>query len=292
MFILRELLAAFPAVNKRLFRIPAFSLICTTAFFNNVGLFGAQFMIPIFLQQVMGFTPLQAGLVIVPAIIISGFSSVAARRLSDLIHPGLVVLEAAVLLFWVFRALATVTILTTVGVLVVYIMGYRVCMFATQAPLTNLNAPILGADRLRMGQGLLGVTRNIGAGLGVTITSVVFERQRVAHQLSAYYVYDAAAPLHTELLGQVKSTLQQGGMVGAAAEQGALQTIKRHLDTEATAAGFQESFLFISLCFVLSAYSQITQTCSSSRNCDQAEFARFTLLLSTRYPMPSTDGEW
>ena len=252
LFVLRELLSTFPAVNLRLFRIPDFSLICTTAFLNHVGLFGAQFMIPIFLQQVMGFTPLQAGLVIVPAIILSGFSSVITGRLSDLVPPGLVVLGATVLLFGVFRAFATVTTLTAVGVLMVYIIGYRVCMFATQAPLTNLNARVLGTERLRMGQGLLGVTRNIGSGLGVTVTSVVFERQRVAHQLSSYHQYDAASPMHVEMMGNVKRVLQQAGMVDTAIEQGALQTIKRQLDTEAIAAGFRESFLFISLCFVLS----------------------------------------
>jgi hypothetical protein len=70
-------------------------------------------------------------------------------------------------------------------------------------------------------------------------------------------LYDASSPLHRELLGQVKSTLQQGGMVDAVVEQGALQTIKRHLDVEATAAGFQKSFLFISLCFVLSGLPMV-----------------------------------
>ena len=60
--MVRELRAAFPAVNLRLFREPAFCLLCGTAFFNTMGLFGGLFMVPIFLQQVMGFTALQAGL--------------------------------------------------------------------------------------------------------------------------------------------------------------------------------------------------------------------------------------
>ena len=73
-FVLRELLAAFPAVNLRLFTRPAFGLICATTFFNSLGLFGAQFMVPIFLQQVIGLTPLQAGLAIVPALIVSAMT--------------------------------------------------------------------------------------------------------------------------------------------------------------------------------------------------------------------------
>jgi hypothetical protein len=48
----------------RLFGVPAFRWLCCTAFLNMLGLFGAQFMIPIFLQQVMGYTALQAGLII------------------------------------------------------------------------------------------------------------------------------------------------------------------------------------------------------------------------------------
>ena len=69
LFVLRELLATFPAVNLRLFQLPAFCCICTTAFFNNLAAFGSQFMIPIFLQQVLGLTPLQAGLLMIPAAI-------------------------------------------------------------------------------------------------------------------------------------------------------------------------------------------------------------------------------
>ena len=99
-------------VNLRLFRIPAFGLVCSTAFLNNLGLFGAQFMIPIFLQQVMGFTPLQAGLVIVPAIVASGMSGVITGRLSDLLPPSLVVLSATALLVGVFYCFSSVTTLT------------------------------------------------------------------------------------------------------------------------------------------------------------------------------------
>ncbi len=251
LFVLRELMASFPAVNLQLFRLPAFCLICMTAFFNNVGMFGAQFMIPIFLQQVIGLTPLQAGLLIVPAIIVSGLSGVGSGRLSDLIPPPLVVLVALLTLVGVFYAFSSVTALTAVGTLVIYIMLYRVCMFAINTPLTVLNAQILGAKQIRMGQGLVGVIRNIGAGLGVTITSVVFERRRVEHQRLAYHLYDDTSPVHSSLVGELRHFLRQAGIVGTTADQATLRTIQRHMDIEAIAAGFRDSFLFICVCFML-----------------------------------------
>ena len=243
-------------MNLRLFRIPAFDLVCSTAFLNNIGLFGSQFMIPIFLQQVMGFTPLQAGLVIVPAIIASGLSGVITGRLSDVLPPSAVVLGATALLVTVFYGFSSVSTLTAVGVIMLYITGYRICMFATNTPLTNLNARILGSDRIRMGQGLMGVTRNIGAGLGVTITSVVFERRRVEHQLQAYDLYDHAGPGHDALWRDLQHTLHDAGMAGGA-DQAALAAIRRQMDVEAIAAGFRDSFLFIGLCFFLSSLPMI-----------------------------------
>jgi DHA2 family multidrug resistance protein len=253
LFVMRELLTTFPAVNLRLFRISAFCMVCSTAFFNNVGLFGAQFMIPIFLQQVMGFTPLQAGLLIIPAIIASGLSGVLSGRLSDAVHPALVTLIASAILVGVFYTFSTVTPLTAASVLVLYIAGYRVCMFATNTPLVALNARILGSERIRMGQGLMGVTRNIGSGIGVTVTSVIFEWRRVSHQLLGYAQYNDASPAHIDLLRNVTHSLHQAGMVGSTADQAALRAIQRQIDIEATAAGFRDSFLFIGICFLISS---------------------------------------
>ena len=76
----------------------------------------------------LGFTPLQAGLIIVPALIISGLSGVASGRLNDVVSPSIMTIGAFITLTGVFLAFASVTALTTAGVLVVYIIFYRVCL--------------------------------------------------------------------------------------------------------------------------------------------------------------------
>jgi DHA2 family multidrug resistance protein len=251
LFVLQELVTPTPAVNLRLFRIPTFSLVCCTAFLDTLGLFGAQFMMPIFLQQVMGFTAFQAGLIIVPAIIVSGMTGVITGRLTDLVSPPLLALCALLMLTTVFYSLSTVTVLTTVGTLVGYIIIYRTCMFAAFTPLTALNVQTLEAGQVRMGQGLLGVVRNIGGSLGVTITSVFFERRRAAHQLLTYDAYAVGTPEHGAMMQTLKQTLHDAGVVGATADQTALGAIRREMDIEAIAGGFRESFLLLALFFIL-----------------------------------------
>jgi MFS transporter, DHA2 family, multidrug resistance protein len=244
LFIVQEIISPTPAVNLRLFRISTFSLVCSTAFLETLGLFGAQFMMPIFLQQVMGFTPFQAGLIIVPAIIISGMTGVVTGRLTDLIPPPLLALGGLLILTVVFYFLSTVTVLTTVGVLVGYIILYRTCMFAVFTPLTALNVQTLEPSQVRMGQGLLGVVRNIGGSLGVTITSVFFE-------LLAYDEYASGTSEHSAMMHTLQQTLHEAGFVGGTADRMALGAIRREMDIEAIAAGFRDSFLLLALFFIL-----------------------------------------
>ncbi len=251
LFILRELVARFPAVNLRLFRLPAFCLLCSTGFLNTMGLFGAQFMIPIFLQQVIGYTPLQAGLIIVPALIVSAFGGPISGRLSDMISPRTLILVAIVALIVVFHLFSSVSALTTSGMLVSYIILYRACNFSINTPLTSLNVHILEADQVRMGQGLLGMVRNIGASLGVTIASVLFERRRVHHQLLAYASYNGFSPEHTDTTRKIIISLRNSGIGETSIAPMTLRTIRHQMDIEAVAAGFRDSFFAIGFCFLL-----------------------------------------
>jgi DHA2 family multidrug resistance protein len=253
LFVTRELRTSFPAVNLRLFRLSGFRLICATAFLNNMGLFAALFMVPIFLQQVIGLTALQAGLVIVPALIISGMTGVLVGRLSDLLPPPAVVITLMLSLSVIFYSFSSVTPLAPMAVIVGHVILYRIAMTGSVTPVTVLAVQMLEADQVRMGQGLLGVVRSIGASLGVTIVSVLFEQQRNWHQLMTYATYNSTTPVHHETLRELNLHLHQAGIVGDSVEQMALRTIRQQIEVEAIAAGFGDSFVFICLCFLLAS---------------------------------------
>ncbi len=250
LFVLREFRAHFPAVNLRLFRYPTFCLLCGTAFFNNMGLFGGLFMVPIFLQQVIGLTPLQASLLILPALPFSAISGPITGRLSDVLPAHLVALGGLLTLTVIFYAFASVSALIAMSSLVGYLIFYRTFMDTVGVPVTALTVQALAPDEVRMGQGLLGVIRSIGASLGVTVISVFFERRREWHQLRSYALYDDTSSTHVATVNEVHQTLQESGIVGSAAQQTTLNTLRNSLDIEAVAAGFRESFLLICLCFL------------------------------------------
>ena len=251
LFVARELLAASPAVNLRLFRHPTFSLLCCCGFFNSMGLFGGLFMVPIFVQQVMGLTPLQAGLILLPALPFSMLSGLVTGRLSDRFPPPLVALAGLLAMTAVSQAFASLTAFTTITLLVGYMILYRAFMDTVGIPTTALTVSMLAPEQVPMGQGLVGVTRSIGASFGITVTSVFFERRYTWHQHQAYAHYDHASPLHEAFLHDLRLSLHSAGVESTSVEYEVLKAIHQHMDTEAIAVSFQESFLFICLCFLL-----------------------------------------
>jgi DHA2 family multidrug resistance protein len=141
--------------------------------------------------------------------------------------------------------------MTTVGMMATYIICYRVCLFSINTPITALNVTILDHDQVRMGQGLLGMIRNIGASLGVTVSSVIFESFRTQHQLQAYTGYDAASPQHRALFDSVARSLRDAGINESNVGPMALQAIRQQMSVEAVTAGFRDTFFAISFCFLL-----------------------------------------
>ena len=66
MFVIRELRAPAPMVPLRLFRAPAFSAGIAASLLFYAAMYGVLFLLPQFLQTVLGFGPLDAGLRLLP----------------------------------------------------------------------------------------------------------------------------------------------------------------------------------------------------------------------------------
>jgi hypothetical protein len=102
-----------------------------------------------------------------------------------------------------------------------------------------------------MGQGLLGTVRNIAAALGVTVSSVIFERRRTSHQLLSYIAYNVTSPEHRPVVREVERVLSESGVAETDIPVMTLRALRQQIDIEAVAAGFRDSFFAISFCFLL-----------------------------------------
>ena len=174
-FIFWELKAASPLLDMRLFTSNVtFSMSNIAALINYSATFAVTFLISLYLQYIKGFTPREAGLVLIAQPIVMASFSPLAGRLSDKIEPRVV---ASIGMGFTALGLALFALLDGQSSLEFIIMnllviGFGFALFSSP----NTNAVMGSIDRRHYGVGsaMLGTMRLTGQMLSMGLVMVIF----------------------------------------------------------------------------------------------------------------------
>jgi len=87
LFLAFERFTDHPILDLNLFRHRNFSLSMILAIFRAVGLFGGIFLLPIFLEKLVGYSTTRTGMWMMPGAMTIGFMMPIAGRMADRYHP-------------------------------------------------------------------------------------------------------------------------------------------------------------------------------------------------------------
>jgi EmrB/QacA subfamily drug resistance transporter len=161
-----------PLVDLSLLRVPAFGMGLLAALVAYAVLFGTLFLLPFYLQRVLGFDARTAGLLLTPLPVAIGVLAPVAGLVTDRLGArlpttaGLLVAGAALLLLAVVWYKPLGLTLALLGLL-----GVGLGLFTPPN-----NSAVMGsapADRLGMASGVLNMTRSLGTSLGVATTGAI-----------------------------------------------------------------------------------------------------------------------
>ncbi len=183
LFIFRELRAKYPVVNLRVFRDRSFTagnLIMFSGFFC---LFGSIVMLPLYLQNLMGYTAVWAGLVLGPGAIASLFiMPVAGYLMKKGVKPqGLLALGIGLLAcsLWMMSGFNLEASFAAVAwPRVVQALGLGL-FFVPVAAATYVNIP---KEEMGNATGVFNLLRNIAGSFGVAIATTVLSQRSQVHQ--------------------------------------------------------------------------------------------------------------
>jgi EmrB/QacA subfamily drug resistance transporter len=175
-FLVRERSAAHPMLDLNLFKARSFSVSNAVGFLMSFGMFGSIFLITLFVQNVLRFSPLKAGLGTMPwtatIMLAAPFAGIIAGRIGarPLVLAGMA--AQAVALFWI-GSIASATV-PYVSLLPAFILG-GLGMGLTFAPLSE--AIMSSSDVGRQGQasGAYNTLRELGGVFGIAVLGAVFQ---------------------------------------------------------------------------------------------------------------------
>ena len=98
-WILIELfVAAEPMLDLRFYRNPTFTMANIIGYVSVIALFGAEFLMPVYLQALRGFSAFESGIALLPLAITAGITTPLAGRLFDKIGPRALITVGFVIL--------------------------------------------------------------------------------------------------------------------------------------------------------------------------------------------------
>ncbi|HET7776499.1 MAG TPA: DHA2 family efflux MFS transporter permease subunit [Azospira sp.] len=162
-----------------LFAENAFAMGTLVSFTFGLGLYGSTYVIPVFLQSVLGYSASHAGLALLPGGIALAVMTPLAGHLSDRVAPHRQTALGLVLFALSFILLAALAEIPPAWSLLISLMGAIVLGrvgLALILPALNLGALRPLAARLTgQGSALLNCTRQVGGALGISLGAVYVE---------------------------------------------------------------------------------------------------------------------
>ncbi|WP_410626691.1 MFS transporter [Amycolatopsis sp. cmx-8-4] len=172
-FVVREATAAQPLLPLKIFRSRPLTAANIVQFLMIAGMFGLLYFGTLYVQRVLGYTSLQAGLGFVPiAVVIAAISLGLSTRLimkfgqRSMLFTGLVLIIVAFVLLSFARAKGTYVVDFLPATLV---MGVG---FGLAAPaMMGLGMSAVPANESGVASGLFNTTQQIGGAIGLTVLS-------------------------------------------------------------------------------------------------------------------------
>jgi DHA2 family multidrug resistance protein len=168
LFIVKE-----PLLNLRLFKIPTFLNATLVGYVATIALFGAEFLMPLYLQAMRGLTALETGFVLLAVAVASGITTPLAGRLYDKIGPRPLIVTGFALLCINTWQLAQIEALTPISwiVFLLVIRGLAIGLTLQTTFTTALGA--VPMSQLPRGSSLQNSTRFVVQAVAVAVLATV-----------------------------------------------------------------------------------------------------------------------
>ena len=188
-FVALERHQQLPMLDLSLFRDRVFAGANTVMLLNSLAMFGLFFYVSLYMQQVLGFSPVKAGVMFLPMTVLIITIAPRAGHLADRTGPRLLVgvgqlmVAAALLLF------ARLTVQSSHWALIAPMMISGAGMAMTMTPATAAAMGSVRPDKMGVGSAVMNTARQVGGSIGIALMGAV-----VAARLSVSLAQGQARP--------------------------------------------------------------------------------------------------
>ena len=180
-FAFHQLQAAHALLQMRLFMHQPFRMGAIVAFVYGVGLFGSTYLLPVYLQAALGFSPSRAGFIMLPAGLALAITMPVAGRLADKLRASWLVAGGVAVLAASLALTATVSPQTSAIVLMLWVVLGRIGIGTVMPALSLGSMRGLGPPEIPQAASMGNFLRQLGGAVGISLVGILLEWRLAAH---------------------------------------------------------------------------------------------------------------
>jgi MFS transporter, DHA2 family, multidrug resistance protein len=192
-FIWRELTAEHPVVDLRVLRDRSLAVGTLFTFILGFGLYGSVFIFPVFVQNLLGFTAMQTGLILLPGSLATAVMMPIVGKLLQARFPAQILNALGFVSFFLFTwLLSHSTLASGKGDFFWPLIFRGVGLGLLFVPLTTMALSGLRGKDIPQGAALTNMMRQLGGSFGVALVATFIQyrswthRSRLLENVSSY----------------------------------------------------------------------------------------------------------
>lgn len=249
LFIWRELTAERPAVDIRILGNIRFTAATFLGGIMGMGLSGVLFILPLFLQNLLGYTAMQSGLALMPRSLAMLVMMPIGGRMYNRLGPRLLVGSGLVLVAFGFWQLAHLT--TDVGYwdLAWPQVWQGVGFSLLFAALSTAALSPVPKERITAATGVYNVVRQVMGSIGIALAATLLTHGEA--QYHAVLAEDASGAATRQWLAGAAAGLQHMGSTVAMAHERALGMLDAIVSRQATVLAYNHILSLVAALFTI-----------------------------------------
>ena len=252
-FVWRQLTFRNPVVQLRVLKNGNLRVGTILSFIMGFGLYGSTFVIPLYVQATLGWTATQAGMLMIPAALMTAFMMPLIGKILQKGVPQQYLVATGMLVFFVFcfwgykiispdtskQSFFWMLIMRGVGLGLLFI------------PITALSLSTLKGRQIGDGAAFTGMMRQLGGSFGIALITTFMAHQTMDHRANLVANLDTNNPAVQTRVNMYQHAFMAKGHASNIALSEAYKAMDGSVTKQAMVLSYMDVFLYIGLLFLI-----------------------------------------
>ncbi len=250
-FVWHELHTEHPVIDLRILKNRQFAIGCICGMILGLCLYATVFVLPVYLQQSLGYTANQTGMVILPGALASAFTMAVMARTLGRIDGRAIAVPGAIMFSFAMWQWSNFTLQSGQDDFFWPLIVRGVALGLVFIPLNNLAVAELPMTQIGAATGLYNLMRQLGGSIGIALSANAVTRFAAEARAALVTHIPVGDPIVQSRLDGITQNLILHGAAPGAARAGALGTLAREVQRQASMLAFEKVFLLFGVVFLI-----------------------------------------